>query len=76
MNDYSKGEIFKTTNVYNNQKLLNALTVHSFKDPNMMERIHQFYIEVAINSSMSRTQELKRDLEKVSSYTKRDRAFA
>ncbi len=76
MNDYSKGDIFKTPDVYDNQKLRNALTVHSFKDPNMMHRIHQYYVEIAISNSMSRTKELKRDLQKISKLTKRKRAFA
>ena len=76
MNDYSKGEIFKSPEVYANQKLPNALTFHSFKDPNMMHRIHQFYIELAVNNSMVRTNQLKRDLEQVSKRTNRQRAFA
>ena len=76
MNDYSNGEIFKSPEVYNNEKLPNALTLHSFKDPDMMRRIHQYYIEVAISNSMLRTNELKDDLQKVSKHTNRERAFA
>ena len=76
MNDYSNGEIFKSAEVYNNQKLPNVLTLHSFKDPEMMHRIHQYYIEVAIGNSMSRTKELENELERVSKHTNRERAFA
>ena len=74
--DYSNGEIFKSEAVYKDKKLPNVLTVHSFKDPDMMFRIHQYFLEVAVNSSEAKTAQVKRELAKVARVTGRKRAFA
>lgn len=76
LNDYSKGEIFKTSDVYKSKRLPNALTVHSFKEPQMMFRIHQYYLELAVNNSQLRTQMLQNELSNVAKITGRNRAFA
>ena len=74
--DYSHGKIFKSSDVYNDKKLPNVLTVHSFKEPDMMFRIHQFFLELEVNSSEARTAQLKRDLASVAKLTGRVKAFS
>ena len=74
--DYSKGEIFRNADVYNNKKLPNVLTVHSFKEPDMMYRIHQFFLELEIIASQARTTQLKSELAGVAKVTGRLKAFS
>lgn len=47
-----------TLDDYNNQRLQRILMFHSLKDPGMMYKIHQFYVEMETNNSMSRTKEV------------------
>ena len=74
--DYSHGKIFQSSDVYNDKRLPNVLTVHSFKEPDMMFRIHQFFLELEVNSSEARTAQLKSDLASVAKLTGRVKAFS
>ena len=74
--DYSKGENFRNANVYNNKKLPNVLTVHAFKEPEMMYRIHQFFMELEVIASQARTAQLKSELADVAKVTGRLKAFS
>ena len=73
--DYSKGEIFKSEAVYKDRKLPNALTVHAFKKPAEMYKIHQYFIEVDINKTKLETQKYEKELAKVKKLTKKQRAY-
>ena len=73
--DYSKGEIFKSQAVYDDKKLRNALTVHSFKEPSMMHRIHQFYLEIAVSDSEKSTARMRKELAEQRKVTGKNKAF-
>ena len=73
--DYSKGEIFKSEAVYKDKKLPNALTVHAFKKPAEMHKIHQYFLEVDINKTKLETQKYEKELAKVRKFTKKQRAY-
>ena len=74
--DYSKGELFKSGAVYKDKKLPNALTVHAFKKPLEMYKIHQFFIEVDLNKTLAETTRLTKELTTVRKVTKKQRAYA
>lgn len=73
--DYTKGEVFRSPAVYQNKNLRDALTVHSFKDPDMMHRIHQYYLELALDTAEARVMALRNELAKASHVTGRTSAF-
>ena len=73
--DYSKGEIFKSEAVYKDKKLPNALTVHAFKKPAEMYKIHQYFLEVDLNKSKLEVQQYEKELAKVQKITKKRRAY-
>ena len=72
MRDYSNGEIFKSSDTLGKRQLLKALTVHPIKEPQLMYRVHQFYIELAISNLKSRTNKLASELERISSLATRE----
>ena len=73
--DYSKGEIFKSEAVYKDKKLPNALTVHAFKKPAEMYKIHQYFMEVDLNKTKLETQKYEKELIKLRKITKKQRAY-
>ena len=73
--DYSKGEIFKNSNVYNHKDLPNVMSVHSFKQPSEMYRIHQFYLEQKIKDTQLILEETNKELKKWQAVTKHEKAY-
>lgn len=73
--DYTKGEIFKSEAAYKDKKLPNALTVHAFKQPAEMHKIHQYFLEVDINKTKLETQKYEKELGMVQKVTKKRRAY-
>ena len=73
--DYSKGEIFKFAAVYEDSRLANALTAHAFKDPAMMHRIHQFYLEMEVKTNDLQTIKHRNELVNEMRITGRAKAF-
>ncbi len=73
--DYSLGDIFKSPAVYEDKNLANALTIHAFKDPAMMHRVHQFFLELDVRNSELETLRYKSELEKEIKVTGKPKAF-
>ena len=73
--DYSKGEMLKSVNVYKDRLFVNAITSHAFKKPEIMMRVHQFYLEIAVKKSEEESERLQKELTKVSKWTGRAKAF-
>lgn len=73
--DYSKGQMFQTSDVYKDKVFVNAITAHPFKDPDMMMRVHQFYLEHSLKKQEKVTDKLKKELARVSLLTHRSQAF-
>ena len=73
--DYSKGDIFNSSQVYSNTVLPSVLTVHSFKQPQQMYLIHQFFLEQKVKETLSEIEEEKQELAKWQAITQRDRAY-
>ena len=73
--DYSKGEIFRSATVYQSKSLQSALTVHSFKEPDMLRRIHQYYLELSVRTAESHLLALRNKLAKAAQLTGRTNAF-
>ena len=53
--DYTKGKFLRTVDIYHNRQFLSAITSHAFKDPEVMFRVHQFYLEVAVKKAEKET---------------------
>ena len=73
--DYTKGAVFNSSKVYQHRDLPNVLTVHSFKQPEEMYRIHQFYLELKLEAINKKMASVKEDLTKWQGITKRDKAY-
>ena len=73
--DYSKGEMLKSANVYKDRLFVNAITSHAFKKPEIMMRVHQFYLEIAVKKSQEESERLQKELTKISKWTGRAKAF-
>ena len=70
------GEIFNSTDLYQNKKLQNILTLHPLKSPGLMLRVHQYFLELALRGVESKAQDIHWDLELVSTLTGRGHAFS
>lgn len=73
--DYSKGEVFKSPDVYHHRELQHALTVHSFKKPQNMQLIHQFYMELELVEMSKKTAKLNSELSKWRGITGKEKAY-
>ena len=73
--DYSKGAMFKDPKVYRDKIFNTALTVHPFKSSEMMYRIHQFFLELAVHDNEKKGQSIHKELQTIQKKTKRTKAF-
>lgn len=67
--------MLKSANVYKDRLFVNAITSHAFKKPEIMMRVHQFYLEIAVKKSQEESERLQKELTKVSKWTGRAKAF-
>lgn len=61
--------------MYGNRELQAALTLHPFKTPEMMYRVHQFYLELQEEEAVKEGRKRKAELRKLQTITGRNRAF-
>ena len=61
--------------MYNNRELQAALTLHPFKTPEQMYRVHQFYLELHEEEAVKEGRKRKMELRKWQTITGRNRAF-
>lgn len=73
--DFTKGAVFNSSKVYQHRDLPNVLTVHSFKQPEEMYRIHQFYLELKLEATNKKLAAVKKDISKWQGITKREKAY-
>lgn len=73
--DYTKGAMFEGTKVYTDKTVASVVTMHSFKSPDMMYRIHQFFTEMKLNKLEQEEIIAMRELEQLKNITHRGRPF-
>ena len=73
--DFTKGAVFNSSKVYQHKDLPSVLTVHSFKQPEEMFRIHQFYLELQLEAANKKLSSVKEELTKWQGITKREKAY-
>ena len=73
--DYSNGEVYKSPRIYRNKGFKSLLTSHPYKSTEMMYRVHQFFLELEVKNSETKSGVLKAELERIQTKTKRKRAF-
>ena len=73
--DYTKGDMFKTDRVYHDKAFVSALTAHPFKSSDLLYRVHQFYLEIAMDNVEKKRLQLKKELEVVKKKTRKAKAF-
>ena len=61
--------------MYSNRELQAALTVHPFKTPEQMYRVHQFYLELQEAEAVKEGGKRRMELRKWQTITGRNRAF-
>lgn len=73
--DYTKGLMFKDQTIYKDKTVVSALTMHPFKTPDMMHRIHQFFIEIKLKNLDQEKRKYIKELEHIRTITHRTHAF-
>lgn len=73
--DFTKGAVFNSSKVYQHRDLPNVLTVHSFKQPEEMYRIHQYYLELKVEDTKKKLASVNKEMVKWQGVTKREKAY-
>ena len=73
--DYTKGAIFNSSSVYNDKKFTGSISSHPFKKPDVMFRLHQFFLELRVAKAEKELGDLKKQLARVQKITHKEKAF-
>ena len=73
--DYTKGAFLNTTSIYKDKKFTGSISSHPFKNPDMMFRVHQFFLELKMAKAEKELDRMKKELIRVQKFTQREKAF-
>lgn len=73
--DYTKGSFLNTSSIYKDKKFTGSISSHPFKKPEVMFRVHQFFLELRVAKLEKELDHLKKQLVQVQKVTLKEKAF-